>query len=166
VTPNAEERAHELAESGHAYLAYVPLALAVCTVVVLVGLIVELGHAVRDRSVARPSAVPFAILAPAIFVCQEHFERLVHDGVFPWGAALDRTFVVGLLLQLPFAVAAYAVARLFLRVVRSLGRLMGGPPPAPLPTVFLGSPAARLYVPRVPVLALGYGSRGPPVPSS
>jgi hypothetical protein len=101
-------------------------------------------------------------LAPAIFVCQEHFERLLHDGVFPWGAVADRTFVVGLALQLPFAAVAYVLARLLLRAVRSLGGLLAN---ARCGCVVGESPrwaCLSLVVPRVSVVALGYGSRGPP----
>lgn len=165
VTPDTEERAHVLAATGHSYLAYLPFALAVCTAVVLLALTVELGHVVRDGRVARPSGLPFAVLAPAIFVCQEHFERLLHDGTFPWDAALDRTFVAGLVLQLPFAAVAFIVARFLLRAVCSLGRILGGPPPRSVSVIAARPRVAFVSAPRVPVLALGYGSRGPPVSS-
>jgi hypothetical protein len=164
--PDGAERAHELTTTGHAYLAYAPAALAVCSVLVVVALLGELRFAVNEGSLgrSRPSAVTFAALAPAIFVCQEHFERLFHDGVFPWDVGLQPTFVVGLLLQLPFAAAGYLLARLLLRVVRAVGRILAGPPPRwrPLGLVSLRRPEVRLFAPRVPVLALGYGSRGPP----
>jgi hypothetical protein len=165
ITPNAVEREHDLAATGHAYLAYLPAALAVCGVLVVVALAVELAHVLADRRRARPAALPFAILAPAIFVCQEHLERLLHDGVFPWDAATQPTFVVGLLLQLPFALAAYLLARLLLGVVRSLGRLFSTVPRARVLRAAQSRPRARLDVPRVPALALGYGSRGPPASS-
>jgi hypothetical protein len=164
ITPNEAVREHELTATGHAYLAYLPGALAICSVLVVVALAVELAHVLTDRRPVRPSALPFAVLAPAIFAFQEHFERLMHDGVFPWDAVAQPTFVVGLLLQLPFAVAAYLVARLLLGVVRSLGRLLSVPPRARALTTAQPRPRARLVVPRVPVLALGYGSRGPPAP--
>jgi hypothetical protein len=165
TTPNAVEREHDLTATGHAYLAYLPGALAVCGVLVVVALAVELAHVLTDRRRARPAALPFAILAPAIFVCQEHLERLLHDGVFPWDAATQPTFVVGLLLQLPFAVAAYLLARLLLGVVRSLGRLFSAVPRARVLPSTQPRPRARLVGPRVPALALGYGSRGPPASS-
>jgi hypothetical protein len=166
VTPDGAARAHQLASTGHGYLAYAPLALAVFSVVVLLALGVELRHVVSGGRVARPSAFTFAVLAPAIFVFQEHFERLLHDGVLPWSAVLEPTFAAGLLLQVPFAAAAYLLARLLLRVVRSLGRILSRPPRT---RDLVGPglrPATRIAVPRVPVLALGYGSRGPPVPRS
>jgi hypothetical protein len=165
ITPNEAQRDHELTATGHAYLAYAPGALAVCGVLVIVALSVELAHVLTDRRRARPAALPFAILAPAIFVFQEHFERLTHDGVFPWDAAAQPTFVVGLLLQLPFAAAAYLLARLLLGVVRSLGRSLSVPTRARALTTAQLRPRARFVVPRVPALALGYGSRGPPAPS-
>jgi hypothetical protein len=105
------------------------------------------------------------VLAPAIFAFQEHFERLMHDGVFPWDAAAQPTFLVGLLLQLPFAVAGYLLARLLLRVVRSLGRLLSAPPQVRVLAGAHPQPPVRVVFPRVPALALGYGSRGPPAPS-
>lgn len=164
ATPNDAERGHELAASGHGYLAYLPAVLAVCSVLVALALAGELGHALTDRSrrPSRPSALRFAVLAPAIFACQEHFERLLHDGRFPWNAGFHRLFLVGLLLQLPFALVAYTLARLLLRVARSLGRLLT--PPLRLSRVgaAIPRPATCIAVPRVPALALGYGSRGPP----
>ena len=165
VTPDGAQRAHELARTGHAYLVYAPAALAVCSVLVLIALVAELRHLLSERGTApaRPSAPTFAALAPAIFVLQEHFERLFHDGAFPWDACLEPTFAVGLLLQIPVALAAYLIARLLLCAVRTLGRLRAGPLRRRVSVHGLVRPATLLFVPRVPVLALGYGSRGPPV---
>lgn len=164
ATPNDGERAHQLVTSGHAYLAYAPIVLAVCSVLVALALVHELGHVLKERGSqpARPSAFRFAVLAPAIFACQEHFERLVHDGVFPWDAALQPSFFVGLLLQLPFALAAYALARLLLQVARSLGRLLARRVRRRRVGAAIPQPASGLAAPRFPALALGYGSRGPP----
>lgn len=165
VTPDATERSHELSATGHGYLAYLPLALAIATVLIVLALVVEMQHiaAAPDRSDSRPNAWSFAAVAPTIFACQEYFERLVHDGVFPWDAALAPSFIVGLLLQLPFALAAYVVARLLLRVARSLGRMLGRPSRPRRIRAAIRRPAFSASVPRVPALALGYGSRGPPV---
>jgi hypothetical protein len=163
VTPNGPQ--HAVAATGHAYLAYAPVVFAVCGVLVVLALARELAAAFRDGRLLRPSALPFTFLAPAIFVSQEHLERLLHDGAFPWETALEPTFLVGLVLQVPFAAAAYLLARLLLRVVRSLGRLLAGRPRSRMPASAPARPGFSFSISRLPALALGYGSRGPPIPS-
>jgi hypothetical protein len=166
VTPDEAERAHELATTGHSYLVYGPVVVAVAGVLVVLALVSELGHVLRDGGQQRPGprALAFAGLAPAIFVAQEHLERLLYDGVFPWDAVLQPTLLVGLLLQLPFAAVAYVLAHLLLGGVRSLGRLLSGPLRARLLACSPSRPARPVTFPRIPALARGYGSRGPPSP--
>jgi hypothetical protein len=165
VMPGDLERAGELTATGHGYLTYVPLALAVGAVLVLLALLGEIRQCVAapHRCPAGPHAWTFAALAPAIFAFQEHFERLAYQGGMPWETALAPTFVVGMLLQLPFALAAYALARFLLRAARSIGVLLVRPPrPDAAPSV--PWPTPWLAAPRFPTLALGYSSRGPPAP--
>ncbi len=127
-----QDLARELSASGHGYLTYAPVALAICVALVAFALVRELQLALfaRRPSHARPSALSFAVLAPAIFVAQEYLERLVHEGGFPVEVVLERTFAIGLVLQLPFALAAYVVARLLLRATRAVARLLSAPPAA------------------------------------
>lgn len=167
VTPNGDERAHALTSSGHAYLTYLPLALAVCSALLALGLIGELRRVVSDESkgMSRPSVWCFAVLAPAIFCLQEHFERLAHTGAFPSDAVFERSFVAGIFLQIPFALATYVLARLLLRAVRVLGRLLSAPQPKRLAGCKSRRQLFSVFLPRIPVLALGYGSRAPPPPS-
>ena len=164
VTGDAEKRASELSATGHAYLTYLPFGLAVATVLALLALGTEIRQiaARATGAAATPRAASFAILGPAIFVCQEHFERLASAGEFPLLAALEPTFVVGLLLQAPLALVAYAAARFFLRVARTLGRLLARPRRTWRTPGALDRPAVSSALPRIPALALGYGSRGPP----
>ena len=162
VAPDAHERAHLLAETGHAYLSYLPLGLALCTVVVLFALLAQ-ARASRAGQAAGLSACHFALLAPLVFCCQEHFERLVHDGSFPWDAVFQRTFLVGLALQVPFALAAYVLARLLLRAANAVGRLLGHVPGERRAAPLLPSLLASVHAPRLPALALGFGTRGPPL---
>jgi hypothetical protein len=49
------------------------------------------------------------------FTLQELLERWPAGSSFPWWVVLQSTFHVGLPLQLPFAVAAYLLARLLFR---------------------------------------------------
>jgi hypothetical protein len=69
--------------------------------------------------------LPFALLAPAAFVVQEHLETLLHTGAAPFGTVLQPTFLAGLLLQIPFAVAGYAIARSLIRLADGVRALIG-----------------------------------------
>ncbi|HJU46747.1 MAG TPA: hypothetical protein VJ689_01335 [Gaiellaceae bacterium] len=163
VAGGAQRRAHLLADGGHGYLAHAPLVLGLLTALVLLALVSEVRLA-RTGSASRPAALrSFALLAPAVFVFQEHFERLAHDGSFPWGAVAEPTFVLGLGLQLPFALLAYLAARVLLRVAGSLGRRLSSvsrvSSRATVPTWF----AVCAAVGRPALCPLGYGLRGPPL---
>ncbi len=167
AVPSANERAHELSTTGHGYMAYLPQALAIGAVLVTYAFVAEVLHLTRStKPVAqRPQAWHFGIVAPALFVCQEHIERLFHDGTFPWGAMLAASFIVGLLLQLPFVLAAYAFARLLLQAARTLGDRLARRRHRRLSSATFNWPTEGFIAPRLPALALGYGSRGPPLAS-
>jgi hypothetical protein len=96
--------------SMHEYLAHVPQVVVVLASVALVGL------AVQERSLSRLSARWVAPLAPVGFACQEHLERLVHQGHVPW-LLTSPTFLLGLALQLPVTLACVLLVR---RVVGTL----------------------------------------------
>jgi hypothetical protein len=97
----------------HAYLGHLP---QVTLVLATAGL---LGLAVQQRG-GRESPAPYAAVGILGFVGMEHLERLVHTGQLPW-LLTDRTFLVGLVLQVPVAAAILALARAVLRAVRSAG---------------------------------------------
>ncbi len=89
----------------HGYLAHAPqLLVALSLPAVLVAL-----------SGGRTQAPPpwaFAVLGAGGFAAMEHLERLVHGGV-PWLLS-SPLFLLGLALQLPFALAAWWIARTLL----------------------------------------------------
>lgn len=87
----------------HEYLDHVPQLLLVLAVVGFAAA----GLAGRLRI---PSAWPFPVAAVATYVVQEHVERLAHTGELPWLLG-SPAFVVGILLQLPIALVAWALAR-------------------------------------------------------
>jgi hypothetical protein len=159
--PSGHERAHLLAETGHVYLRFASAGLGLAAAVVLVALIYEFRATTVEGRRARPRFWAFAAVVPATFVCQEHVERLLHDGSFPWAATFETTFIVGLALQLPFAILAYVVARALLRVVRGLAALLGGRRPV-LSRARGVPPPAALEAPRTSVLGIALGPRGPP----
>ena len=165
TTATSSERAHALSASGHGYAAYVPLALAIGAVLVAFALAAEVRQIATGpaRSPLRPTAWHFAVVAPALFACQEHLERLLHSGGFPWGVVLGASFLVGLLLQLPVALAAYLLARLLLRAARSIGDLLARRRPGRVWVSTARWRVSDFIAPLLPALAHGYGSRGPPL---
>jgi hypothetical protein len=167
VYPDSWERSQVLAQSGHGYFSLLPLLGGIAGALVVSGLFLH-GRAVAQGGAGRVREVrlaQFASLPPLAFALQEHLERLIHGGTIV-GVALEPTFMLGLLLQLPFAVAAYLLARFLLRVVGRVARVLGGragrrrraPLWTPRPRFSL-----ELGPVRIPALAGGHAERGPPV---
>jgi hypothetical protein len=91
-------------------------------------------------------------------VLQEVIELSLHTGTLGWHAVLAPTFLPGLALQLPFALAAYLVARALLRAANALGRALAGPRPVWITTEFSIRPTPLLRG----VLLRSVAARGPP----
>ena len=98
IVPSAEAGAHS----------YLPVLEAATCAVLAAGVAAAMlmGHGRRAIS---PTALAFAVVPPAAFLLQEVAER-------NFVAPVDPVVVIGLLLQIPFAVAAYVVAILLLRL--------------------------------------------------
>jgi len=96
----------------HSYLGHAPQVLVLTAIVALA--LAGLGSRLRA-----PAAWTFPAAALATFVVQEHVERLVHTGELPILLA-SPSFLVGLLLQVPVAIGAWALARALLRAVAEL----------------------------------------------
>jgi hypothetical protein len=163
VTPDEHDRAQVLAATGHHYFGYVRPLLALAIGIVVVVLVAEVLAARRGSSLCAPRPWRFGVVALVVLFAQEHLERFAHDGVFPWTAVLEPTFVAALVLQVPFALAAYLVARVLLSAARAVGQRLREAPPRRPPAVGLTWSRAVVHVRRVTALALGYGERGPPV---
>lgn len=134
----------------HEYLAHVPQAVFVLTSLALVGL------ALQERSLSRLSAWWVAPLAPVGFTVQEHVERLVHTGQLPFLLG-SPTFLLGLALQLPVALACVVVVR---RVLGTLPAPRRRRPPVPA-TVWLPLSDSPRLAPRTADRVRATG-RGPP----
>ena len=100
-------------EPLHAYLEHAPQVLLLLTVAAVI--LAALG-AVRERATLRA----FPLVGLTTFVLQEHLERLVHGGGLPV-LLTSPAFVVGLALQVPVALAAWALARWLLGLVGEAG---------------------------------------------
>jgi hypothetical protein len=165
LSPDADARAHVLAESGHGYFSYLPLAASAGIATVLLALLHEARRSGRGGAAGGLPAWWLGLVAPFVFVLQEHFERFAGGGGFPWDMAAQPVFLVGLALTLPFGLWAYVLARLLVRAARSVGRLLLAPP-----RLAASAPRASLRPccpdrPRPAALAHGCGTRGPPLPA-
>lgn len=160
AAPHSEHREDLLAETGHAWFA-TPLLLALALTLAVLGFAARLltvGRAPARR--AAPTWL-FAFLPPAAFTLQEHLERLFHEGA-PASAFLEPAFAAGLLLQLPFALAALVAARVLLRWADALACLLGCAPRIPAVAPLL-RPALPAAAPALRPLPSGHGQRAPPL---
>jgi hypothetical protein len=157
--PHDHEREALLAETGHGYLDPALFgSLSVALVVV--------GFAGRMLAGARRRGGPplwlFALAPPVGFAVQEHAERMVHHEALFHQAAVEPAFLVGLALQLPFALVALMAARALLAVADALAAGFGSPPPLTFPAdASLALPGAS-SLPPSPVLVGARGQRAPP----
>jgi hypothetical protein len=165
IAPDAHERSELLAGSGHGYFSYLPFAAALLAGLAVASFVAISCEAHRGRTAALLDYWPLAFLPFATFVVQEHLERYLHDGAFPWTAVAEPTFLVGFFLQIPFAVAAFVAARLLMRVAQAVGRLTWERARSwPDADGAVASPVVHL--PRVALLTGGPSARSPPAASS
>jgi hypothetical protein len=167
AVPDAQARAQLYRDTGHGYLAYSPTFFAICLAFVFGGLVVLSLRFARGHRRGTVAAWPFAVLPLLMFTVQEHTERFVHTGQFPFGAALEPTFLPGFWLQVPLALAMYLAARAVIRIAEGLGRVLAGSPPSePISSTPPSQPgAASSELPRIPALALRRAGRAPPLHS-
>jgi hypothetical protein len=165
VYPEASIRLQDLVATGHGYMSVLPIALGVAAAVVVLSLAASALDAARGRSVRSLPPWAFAFLPVAGFACQEYLERWLAWGYFPWYAAEAPTFVLGILLQLPFGALAYLAARLLLRTAKRLGRRLArvSPPRVRGVAPALLVRAAQVLPPLSSPLSRSLGRRGPPL---
>lgn len=154
------------ADHGHAYLGYTPALFVWGLALVAAGLLLCVGDGLRGHRRAPPPVALFVVLPPAGFVLQEHLERLAATGGIPHELVLEPTFVVGLALQLPFAVAALLLAHALNAIGFAFGRVLARDLAV---RRVVRSVAASLTTlpasvprPAPSVLAVGHGPRAPP----
>ena len=162
ATPDAHNRARGLQLSGHSYLDQLPLILALISAPAMVALALAAFGRARGQSRAL-AAWTFALLPPLSFVLQEHLERFVHSGAFPWGASLERSFVLGLVLQAPFALLAFLLARGLLAGMHALQHALRRPPRIRRRARRHRFVRHQVCLQRPATLALGHAERGPPL---
>jgi len=140
------------------------ICLAICGSIGVIALLAAVLHRVATGSAARLPLWIFGLVPPVGFALQEHLEWLIGRGSVPYAAALGASLVVGILLQIPFALAAYVAARVLLALAGAIVEGLRARPrvrlvPLPPALRWCRPPAG----PRRPLLSLGYGQRGPPL---
>jgi hypothetical protein len=156
----APERGRMLAQTGHSYFRASDL-LILCMTITLAGLALSV---IGGKARWTPGPWALALLPPIGFVIQEHVERLAVSGAFPAHLVVEPRFLLGLLLQIPFALAALVCARILLRAATGLARGLAGRPPGGAGVEWLGAILPAFPdLPRRSVLAAGYSERGPPL---
>jgi hypothetical protein len=163
--PFADVRLAILEHTGHGYLAYLPILIAFLGGLELLVLLVMVVD--RCRGNVGRDLPPWVFLwLPVVgFVLQEHLERLLASGVFPWWAVEQPTFWRGLVLQVPLGVAAYVIARFLRRAVEAVADIVvrrreARARPASGERGFRWSPGVAPL--RATPLAVGAAGRAPP----
>jgi hypothetical protein len=160
-TPTASHHRHAPADA-ESFLVHWRVCLAICGSVALIGLGANALSRVRAGALTAPLWL-FALLPPVGFAVQSHLEELLATGALPFAAALEPTFALGLVLQIPFAVAAYLAARALIALAVAVARrLLADPPRSPHRREHVPRPPVRIAVVRTAVCALGQGQRAPP----
>jgi hypothetical protein len=166
VSPGAEEHMGLHADHGHAWFGYGPSLAIWGLALVVAGVALCVGEGQRGRRPSGPPALLFALLPTAGFVVQEHVERVIGTGSVPVDLAAEPTFLVGLALQVPFALAALLLTRALYAIGFGLGRTIASELSLGRPLRY--GPPSLLHLPESvtpvspSVLALGHGQRAPP----
>jgi hypothetical protein len=151
------------ATAGHGYLQYGSIFAALVVASLIVGATAQLFRAVGGEDMARaPSAFVFAIVPIVGFLLQEHLEHLVAARELEVTYFLSTPFLLGLLLQLPFAFAALHVTRLILGFVKRVARAIGTLPRLGALDSLSGVILSATDLPLRPALALRCAGRAPP----
>jgi hypothetical protein len=136
---------------------------AICGSLLVLGVLGALADGWRSGRAPRVPIWLFALVPPVGFSLQENLEWLLGGGGVPYAAALGSSLAVGILLQVPFALAAYVAARALLALAGALAERLRAAPRLPFAPAALVAPVpGPLGPPRLALVASGHGQRGPP----
>lgn len=163
--PQASLRMAVLQHSGHSYEAYAPIALGFLVGLELLVFAASVLDRVRERG-ARPLPAWLFLLLPVVgYTLQEHLERLLVSGTFPWWTVEQPTFTRGLALQVPLGLITYLIARLLLRTAETVAEIIRAEDRSPLVPTDRAQRKYRLAPvcpPRIRPLAFAAAGRAPP----
>jgi hypothetical protein len=159
--PDERARVSLLAQTGHAYFSAVPFLVGMLLALLFAGVAATVWRARRGRR-SEVAGVGVALLPLLCFVVQEQLERTLAGGFSPLETVSETPFLVGLALQLPFALVALAAARWLGRVADERGQALATDPPRRLSLYEPPALSGLLAKPRPLLLAAGASGRGPP----
>jgi hypothetical protein len=159
VPPGGDDPAAGLAATGHGYLDHLPFLLGGLAALAAVGLLARMAEG-RRGSRSLPAWL-FGTAPLLAFAVQEHLERVLQGVPDAWATVAHPVFLVGILLQLPFGLAAALAARALLKAadVVAAGREQPRPRRRTIPLVLV--PRAADPAP-VSALARRRAGRAPP----
>jgi hypothetical protein len=161
AVPDPHQRQHLLDASGHAYSRYLPIVIAVAATLLLASLAWRVRAAIAGQTLLPPPWL-LALLPPFAFLVQEYVERLLSSGHVHLDTLWAPPVLVGLQLQIPFALLALLAARLLARAADVLGQALAAAP-HPIRVELAVSRHPLLQVPApARVAARGWTDRGPP----
>lgn len=161
--PDAHERAHALAESGHAYSRYVPILVAVALTLIAAAVVSRVRLALGGNQCAETPPWLLAALPPLAFLIQEYLERWLNGGHAGLSTLWEPPVLVGLQLQIPFALLALSLARILARAADALGRALASEPQQARVDPTVAWPAAEPSLAAARIAGRGWTDRGPPL---
>jgi hypothetical protein len=163
--PQASLRMAVLQHSGHSYEAYAPIVLGFLVGLELLVFAASVLDRVRGRG-ARPLPAWLFLLLPIVaYTLQEHVERLLVSGTFPWWTVEQPTFARGIALQAPLGLITYLIARLLLRAAETVAEIIRADDRSllvPTDRAQKKDRPAPVCLPRIRPLAFAAAGRAPP----
>jgi hypothetical protein len=154
-------------EQSSTHAASATVVAAFLGVMVLAGSAVLAGCLRNRVGVGKPAPMLFLILPVIAWPVQEFLERIAHpEGGLGVHALLDPSLLRGILLQIPFAIAAYFLARFLLKVVSKIvAALATRRSRAHRESTAIRRPATSARPVRTRITALRHAQRAPPLPA-
>lgn len=112
-SPGDAARSLNMSTDGHAYLREFVFLIPAAATIVVVGFLLSLRSAIVATAPFTPSSKQFSLAPALVFLVQEAAERVAAGA--PLSLLTELSVLSGLLLQVPFGLVAYLLARLILR---------------------------------------------------
>ena len=121
-----------LAATGHGYLGALPLLVTTSLGLIVAVLVMVAADGFSGRASLRLQRWLFVVVPYTGFLAQDLVERGVAGHAVSLGTLFEGPVLVGLLLQLPFAILVYWIAHVLTRAAIVLGHALASRPPQSL----------------------------------